>query len=183
MRRSDAVRNRERILEAARACFTEHGSDVPLEEIAAAADITRMSLSRHFPTRQSLAAAIYEENVDLIERKSAELGDRPDAIVELADYVWVMSADNRNLLEYFARIGEASWLARLGERTRLTFEGHLEAAQRAGLLRDGVTGEDFILTISMTRGVDPSVPKVLNRATQFLKQAVFTDAVNEARLV
>lgn len=52
--RADAVRNRERIVDAAREAFVQHGPDVPLDEIARDAGVGNATLYRHFPDRQSL---------------------------------------------------------------------------------------------------------------------------------
>lgn len=175
MQRSDALRNRERILEAARDYFARFGCDGPLEDIAAAAEITRTSLSRHFPTRQDLAAAVYEENVGMIERRSAELADRPSGILKLTDFVWTMSAENENLLDYFIRVGEQDWLTALGDRVQATFAPHLDAGRAAGVVRPDVSGDDVIATMFMVRGVDALDGSALKRRKQLLRRTVFSD--------
>ena len=57
--RADAKRNRERLLEAARAEFDQHGTRVSLEEIARKAEVGIGTLYRHFPTRDVLIADVY----------------------------------------------------------------------------------------------------------------------------
>jgi AcrR family transcriptional regulator len=57
--RADAQKNRQRILEVARAAFTRAGADVSLDEIAKAAKIGPGTLYRHFPTRDALLEAVY----------------------------------------------------------------------------------------------------------------------------
>ncbi|MFJ7209049.1 TetR/AcrR family transcriptional regulator [Streptomyces sp. NPDC098789] len=52
--RADAVRNRERILLAAREMFVEFGAHAPLDEIARRAGIGNATLYRHFPERADL---------------------------------------------------------------------------------------------------------------------------------
>ena len=49
--RSDALDNRERILDAARAVFAAEGLDVPMREIARRAGVGPATLYRHFPTK------------------------------------------------------------------------------------------------------------------------------------
>lgn len=51
--RADAVRNRERILTAAREAFVESGSATPFDEVARRAGIGNATLYRHFPDRAS----------------------------------------------------------------------------------------------------------------------------------
>ena len=58
--RADAERNRQRIVEAARALFAERGLNVPLEEIAHHAQVGIATLYRRFPTREDLIAASFE---------------------------------------------------------------------------------------------------------------------------
>jgi len=61
--RVDAVRNRKKILAAAREQVTAHGAEVGMDEIAAAAGVAVGTLYRHFPTKTKLVAAVVEEFV------------------------------------------------------------------------------------------------------------------------
>ncbi len=62
--RVDSVRNREQLMAAAKAAFTERGADAPLEEIARRAGLGIGTLYRHFPTREALLAAVYRREVE-----------------------------------------------------------------------------------------------------------------------
>lgn len=62
--RSDAQRNRERILEAAKSAFTRHGAEASLDDIARQADVGPGTLYRHFPTRDALIEAVYHSEVE-----------------------------------------------------------------------------------------------------------------------
>lgn len=73
--RTDALRNRERILEVAKAAFTRFGADASLDDIAKEAGVGPGTLYRHFPTRDALIEAVYRTEVGKIaaaERKFAE---------------------------------------------------------------------------------------------------------------
>jgi AcrR family transcriptional regulator len=61
--RADAVRNRKKILAAAREQVTAHGPDAGMDEIAAAAGVAVGTLYRHFPNKSDLVAAVMEEFV------------------------------------------------------------------------------------------------------------------------
>ncbi|MEE1833992.1 TetR/AcrR family transcriptional regulator [Streptomyces sp. SP17KL33] len=61
--RADAVRNRKKILAAAREQVTARGPDVGMDEIATAAGVAVGTLYRHFPTKTDLVAAVMEEFV------------------------------------------------------------------------------------------------------------------------
>ncbi|MGW8374490.1 TetR/AcrR family transcriptional regulator [Streptomyces sp. ODS28] len=56
--RADAVRNRERIVAAAREALVVHGPEAPLDEIARAAGVGNATLYRHFPDREALLRAV-----------------------------------------------------------------------------------------------------------------------------
>lgn len=62
--RTDAQRNRERILEAAKAAFTRFGAEASLDEIARQANVGPGTLYRHFPTRDALIEAVYRSEVE-----------------------------------------------------------------------------------------------------------------------
>src|SRR6202045_4244139 len=61
--RTDALRNRERILEVAKAAFTRQGANASLEEIAKHAGVGTGTLYRHFPTRDELIEGVYRNEV------------------------------------------------------------------------------------------------------------------------
>ena len=73
--RSDAQRNRARILEVAKEAFTRFGADASLDDIAKQAGVGAGTLYRHFPTRDALIEAVYRSEVEKLAgaaRKMAE---------------------------------------------------------------------------------------------------------------
>jgi AcrR family transcriptional regulator len=81
--RADAIRNRERVLAAAKAVFSSGGPDASLEAVARAAGVGIGTLYRHFPTREALFEAVYRREVqqlaDLAEQLTEE-GEPVDAL-------------------------------------------------------------------------------------------------------
>ena len=70
--RADAVRNRERVLEAAKFVFSAGGPDASLEAVARRAGVGIGTLYRHFPTREALFEAVYRREVQqLVELAEA----------------------------------------------------------------------------------------------------------------
>ena len=61
--RADAIRNRERVLEAAKAVFSQGGPEASLEAVARRAGVGIGTLYRHFPTREALYEAVYRREV------------------------------------------------------------------------------------------------------------------------
>lgn len=73
--RTDAQRNRQRILEVAKEAFTRSGANASLDDIAKRAGVGAGTLYRHFPTRDALLEAVYRTEVEKLaaaERKFAE---------------------------------------------------------------------------------------------------------------
>jgi AcrR family transcriptional regulator len=73
--RADAQRNRQRILEVAKAAFTRSGANTSLDDIAKEARVGPGTLYRHFPTREELLQAVYRSEVEKLaaaERKFAQ---------------------------------------------------------------------------------------------------------------
>jgi AcrR family transcriptional regulator len=62
--RADAIRNRERVLEAAKAVFSQGGAEASLEAVARRAGVGIGTLYRHFPTREALYEAVYRREVE-----------------------------------------------------------------------------------------------------------------------
>lgn len=73
--RTDAQRNRERILEVAKEAFTRSGANASLDDIAKQAGVGAGTLYRHFPTRDELLEAVYRTEVQKLaaaQQKFAE---------------------------------------------------------------------------------------------------------------
>ncbi|GIH17497.1 TetR family transcriptional regulator [Rugosimonospora africana] len=73
--RADARRNRGRLIVAARQAFTEHGPEASLDEIAKRAGVGPGTLYRHFPTRESLLAAVYLDDIEALSAQADRLLD------------------------------------------------------------------------------------------------------------
>ena len=62
--RSDAQRNIDALLEAAKAVFASSGVDAPVREIAERAGVGVGTVYRHFPQRSDLVTAVFRHEVD-----------------------------------------------------------------------------------------------------------------------
>src|SRR5580698_5108513 len=81
--RSDAQRNRERILDVAKEAFSRSGVNTSLDDIAKEAGVGPGTLYRHFPTREALLEAVYRSEVEKLaaaERRFAETMGPIDAL-------------------------------------------------------------------------------------------------------
>lgn len=64
--RSDAARNRERLLEVAREVFSAAGANASLDDIAKKAGVGPGTLYRHFPTREELLVEVYRSGMEAL---------------------------------------------------------------------------------------------------------------------
>ncbi|NJQ15517.1 TetR/AcrR family transcriptional regulator [Streptomyces bohaiensis] len=64
VRREQARRTREGVLEAAAAVFVAQGVQAPVREIAHRAEVGVGTVYRHFPTRADLVTAVYRHQID-----------------------------------------------------------------------------------------------------------------------
>src|SRR5215472_15001860 len=74
--RTDAQRNRERILEVAKEAFTRSGANTSLDDIAKQSGVGAGTLYRHFPTRDALLEAVYRTEVEKIAAAERELSEK-----------------------------------------------------------------------------------------------------------
>src|SRR6478609_2296072 len=104
--RSDAQRNRDALVNAAREVFEERGLDAPLKEIAARAVVAIGTLYNRFPTRDDLIAAAVEDGLEAgsrIAEAASAIDDPWDSFVYLVEQVCALQADDRLLSELAVR--------------------------------------------------------------------------------
>jgi AcrR family transcriptional regulator len=100
--RADARRNRERVLETAFAAFAAEGLSVSVHEIARRAGVGTGTVSRHFPTKESLFEAVFVSRVERLVGKANALKDAADAGDAFFDFFRAIVAEgvaNRGLAD------------------------------------------------------------------------------------
>jgi len=153
-RRSDAERNRRRLLDAAEELFLTRGLDVGVGEIAERAGVGRGTLFRNFPTKEDLIAAIVVERMHEAAAAGRELQraeDPDDALFAFLEQMAGAQQVNRGLFEAVAD----TWLANDDIRAGHTeivevLEGLLARAQAVGAVRPDVGAIDLLF---MLKGV------------------------------
>jgi AcrR family transcriptional regulator len=71
--RADSARNRQLLIDAAKAGFAEFGLNVSLEEIARRAGVGIGTLYRHFPSREAVVEAVYRREVEQLAESVPQL--------------------------------------------------------------------------------------------------------------
>ncbi len=149
--RSDARRNHELLVAAAREVFAERGLEASLEEIARRAGLGIGTLYRHFSSREALVEAIFEgrigELVALGEVAEAE-ADAWQALVLMLAGTLELQAGDRVLKDVLMRYppGEGR-LASAREELRAVFERTLERAREQGTLRADFALSDLAMVL------------------------------------
>jgi AcrR family transcriptional regulator len=156
--RADALRNRARILDAARSVFRTDGVDASLEEIARTAGVGIGTLYRHFPNRNALLDAMFRDSVDELCAQADEIGASDDP----ADaFVGWLRAQLRHAMTYqslaaslmISELGDESPVNACGEQTacaalRATAETQLARAQAAGVVRGDLEADDLMRMVN-----------------------------------
>lgn len=147
--RSDAARNRDRVLEAAKAVFSVGGPDASLEAVARAAGVGIGTLYRHFPTRQALFEAVYRREVQHLSDLAGALMCEPSPVEALR--TWLRSnvefvATKKGMSTALATAVDASSDLTTSSVERLTEAVGLLLARaaQAGEIRADVSPDDVL---------------------------------------
>lgn len=151
--RSDARRNREKLLEVATAAFaTADGRAVSLESIARAAGVGIGTLYRHFPSREALVEAIFRTELAEVAAAAGQLLDRHPPQVALRrwmDRYAGFVAAKRGMAETLHAIFDSG--AMEPGHTRDSITGAVDLLLRAGAddgsLRDDVRADDVVSSL------------------------------------
>jgi AcrR family transcriptional regulator len=162
--RSDARRNREAILAAAREMFAESG-DVAMYEVARRAGVGQATLYRNFPDRDALVAALAIESIGALERLGAEHAGEPDAFFFMLRAMVDSAARFHGLAECAQQSPDAaSKLEPLQRRLTRLIKRPLRDAKAAGLIRRDLSMNDVMLLFAMVEGALSREPDAAGRA-------------------
>ncbi|WP_405667981.1 TetR/AcrR family transcriptional regulator [Streptomyces sp. NBC_01166] len=154
--RSDALDNRERILDAARALFSADGLDVPMREIARRAGVGPATLYRHFPTKQMLATEAFADQLRACRTIVDDGCADPDpwrGLCLVIEKICELHARDRGFSEAFmsAYPGAPDLAGR--DYTVKAVAGLAQRAKDAGHLRSDFVLDDLILILMANKGI------------------------------
>lgn len=147
-RRADATRNREQLLDVATRLFASGDAEPSMRAIAAQAGVGIATLYRHFPTREALVDAVYQDQVARLTTGAddllAEL-DPPAALRRWMDLFGHWIATKNGMLGTLLAMVECGEIAHADTRAALlaAIERILDAGRTSGDLRTDVAAEDI----------------------------------------
>ncbi|WP_326737342.1 TetR/AcrR family transcriptional regulator [Streptomyces sp. NBC_01022] len=155
--RSDALDNRERILDAARALFSTDGLDVPMREVARRAGVGPATLYRRFPTKQMLVAEAFADQLNACRAIVDEGCADPDpwrGLCLVIERICELHARDRGFTEAFlSTYPEMKDVAAGREYTVKAVAGLAQRAKEAGRLRSDFVLDDLILVLMANKGI------------------------------
>lgn len=153
MPRSDALRNRELLIEAAKVVLGQGGPGASLEGVARRAGVGIGTLYRHFPTREDLFQAVYRREVEHLIDLASELSKSDDGIEALRAWLHAnveLVATKRGLLGAMSVVLTEDSKAMYSELSRgLTnaVDGLVQRAISDKSLRPDITADDLLQTM------------------------------------
>jgi AcrR family transcriptional regulator len=150
--RADAQRNREALLATAREVFDAGDFDLRFDDFARLAGVGTGTLYRHFPTREALAAAVYQEEIAALCDRARQLQDTLPAQAALAtflrgmvDHMQAHQGLARTLATFMANSSGA--IAEGSQALEQAVTDLVTAAARAGVIRDDVSAGAIMMAL------------------------------------
>ena len=171
--RSDAQRNRARILAAAEEVFAVGGPSASTEDIARRAEVAVGTIFRHFPTKAALIEAVFVDRLRGLTSEAEVLSTADDA--GAAFFAFFAEAVRQAVVKHIFTDAiddgdeamSAVWaaIAAAGRDLRDAMGGLLSRAQRAGAVRTDVTMTELVgLMIGAARAVEQVGPDARSQA-------------------
>ncbi|WP_045741642.1 TetR/AcrR family transcriptional regulator [Actinoplanes rectilineatus] len=146
--RSDASRNRDQLLAVATRLFAAGGTEPSMRAIAQEAGVGIATLYRHFPTRESLVDAVYQDQVTRLTEGARELLTQMSPAAALRRWAelfgeWI--ATKNGMLDTLLAMIESGEIAHARTQAELfaAIGDILEVGWTAGEIRTDVTAEDI----------------------------------------
>ncbi|MFF6960672.1 TetR family transcriptional regulator [Streptomyces sp. NPDC008317] len=171
--RADAARNRDQLLAVATRVFMSADAEPSMRAIAREAGVGIATLYRHFPTRESLVDAVYQDQVVRLTTGARELlGQLPPAAAmrRWTDLFGDWIATKNGMLDTLLAMIESGEITHARTRTELltAITTMLDAGSAAGDLRSDVTAEDIaaaligIFTVAPRPGREAKAGRLLD---------------------
>jgi len=174
-RRSDAERNRDRILVAAREVLADRAAEVSMAEVARRAAVGMATLYRNFPGRRELLEALFAEEVDELCQAAEQVSGPPgEVLVAWLRRFAVFHESKHPIAAELLRHTNAADPVFGSSRDRVLAAGRplLVAAQQAHEVRADLTLDqvlDLVLAATTIPGTPAYVEPILQAALDGLR--------------
>jgi AcrR family transcriptional regulator len=147
--RVDAVRNRERVLEAAKTVFSAGGPEASLEAVARTAGVGIGTLYRHFPTREALFEAVYRREVQHLADLADRLKEEEEPVEALRHWMrsnvrFVATKKGMSAALALAAYKNSDLFSHSFDRLTQAVGGLLDCAIATGEIRNDISPEDLL---------------------------------------
>jgi AcrR family transcriptional regulator len=162
--RADARDNRDRVLAAARALFSERGLDVPMRDIARRAEVGPATLYRRFPTKQALVDEAFTDELQAcgaVVRDGCADPDPWRGLCSVVREITELNARNQGFVDAFMSSypGAVDFAGHRASMLR-SLAGLCRRAQAAGVVRADFVLDDLVLIILAGRGLPAAAPEI-----------------------
>jgi AcrR family transcriptional regulator len=158
--RADAVKNRQRILDAAAEVFATKGVSVPIDLVAAEAGVGVGTLYRHFPNKEALFEAIVLTKIDALVLDAHRATEADDPVAALFGFVRLFASEaalKHDLLDAMGSAG-IDIKSRCASRIEDLEDGIAQLLARAvatGNVRDDIGAAEIVgMVIGMCDAAD-----------------------------
>jgi AcrR family transcriptional regulator len=185
--RADARRNRDRILQSARAAFAESGADAQIDDVARHAGVGVGTVYRHFPTKQALLTELVRQTFRLFTeraREALQAGGEPLALIEgllrrIAETAAGDAGVQYALASSDAQAARSQAQAEQDELIAVIAE-LIERAERAGTIRPGIEATDIAMLICEAR---VRLAQASRSGDRHAQGALKRDAIRRVRMI
>jgi AcrR family transcriptional regulator len=151
--RADAARNQQRIVEAARELFADHGLEITLDDVAERAGVGVGTVYRRFANKKELIAEVFEQNVGefaIAADAAANHADAWEGLVQFFEYACTHLATNRGFSEVMLELeNDLDHFTKVRDLIRPTVAAIIDRARDVGALQPDIEASDFFALIHM----------------------------------
>ncbi|WP_127353790.1 TetR/AcrR family transcriptional regulator [Actinacidiphila soli] len=166
VRRRDARRNRELLVEAAREAFAGQGLDAPLDMIARRAGVGNATLYRHFPSRAALVDEVFRDSLaetTAAGERARTAEDGWSGLLAYVETVFEGLATNRGTNDLMTtRLEGVGSLEAVHAHNRETVDLLLRRGREQGTIRSDLSTEDVLFALA---ALGRAVPALTATAT------------------
>jgi AcrR family transcriptional regulator len=178
--RADAARNRESVLRAATAVFARSATEPSMRALAREAGVGVATLYRHFPTREALVDAVYQDQVRRLTTGATELlAGHPPALAlrRWMDLFAEWIATKNGMVDTLVAMIDADRLVHANTREELlaAIDLILRAGVETGDIRADASAEDLaaaligVLSVTGPPAANPQAARLLDLLSDGLR--------------